>query len=484
MKKRSASACVDSTMTSTTDEASDYTSASASASDVPTSSTTSRTPLKGVARLRWRRPRLRRKKGEQFYTDWVVVCFAIALAVFSVLVGFAPACLLLYQSRHKPYNTDPLASCGIAHWENVTVVSVRSPEVDEAINLAGWYFMSPNAPLEGPKACVAVIHGHGQNMARDLWSSNKRTRTKSVLSKAVAPLWQAGFHVLTVDMRNHGRSGDTPYVSLGFEESHDVTAAVRFLAREKQCENIGIFGESMGGVASLFATAHNFPRNPHGDRVKALVVDSPFALAQWAFESWFTLKFGSWVPPVLLQYIWFWIGVVAPFDVDAVNTLHIISNIKIPLHHAHGRTDLLVPFSHAEVIHQAVMRNRTQTPPAEQQNLAPYQAHVQAYRVPRYHPEIVDFFGRHLLPSAQSAQPLSEKLRWSNYTNPLTVNDNDVYHVESHHDTHETPELSPGLPAIPLPAREPSVPFIPTGRQSIATEKLLRRAPVQVAVVQ
>jgi len=43
---------------------------------------------------------------------------------------------------------------------------------------------------------------------------------KGVLHKGVVPFLMAGFNVLTIDLRNHGMSGDAKPVTLGEFEYH------------------------------------------------------------------------------------------------------------------------------------------------------------------------------------------------------------------------------------------------------------------------
>jgi predicted alpha/beta hydrolase len=62
-------------------------------------------------------------------------------------------------------------------------------------------------------------------------------------------LWNSGFNVLIMDLRNHGKSSkygfQGSYITFGSEEYKDVYGAINFL-KAKYNTTIGILGYGMG----------------------------------------------------------------------------------------------------------------------------------------------------------------------------------------------------------------------------------------------
>ncbi|MEM6344101.1 MAG: alpha/beta hydrolase [Bacteroidota bacterium] len=68
-------------------------------------------------------------------------------------------------------------------------------------------------------------------------------------------LVEAGYSVLMYDMRNHGNSEQTDWVSWGIEERKDVLAAIKFVSEHPEYKDasIGLLSICMGQSASVFA---------------------------------------------------------------------------------------------------------------------------------------------------------------------------------------------------------------------------------------
>ncbi|TMU55131.1 alpha/beta hydrolase [Flagellimonas algicola] len=68
-------------------------------------------------------------------------------------------------------------------------------------------------------------------------------------------LVEAGYSVLMYDMRNHGNSEQTGWVSWGKDERKDVVGAIKFISEHKDYQNasIGLLSICMGQGASVFA---------------------------------------------------------------------------------------------------------------------------------------------------------------------------------------------------------------------------------------
>jgi uncharacterized protein len=133
--------------------------------------------------------------------------------------------------------------------------TVRFPSREAGIEIAGWY-----VEAEASAPAVILVHGLG---------SCKNSHT--VLTPA-GMLYQAGFNVLMIDVRDAGESSyEDGRSAIGNTEYQDVLGAWDWLVAERAIapQRIGLVGESLGAATSLIA----FSQEP---RLAAVFVDSPF----------------------------------------------------------------------------------------------------------------------------------------------------------------------------------------------------------------
>jgi alpha-beta hydrolase superfamily lysophospholipase len=141
---------------------------------------------------------------------------------------------------------DPDSAFGI-YFEAVRFPTAGGSELD------GWL-----VPAEGglPFA-VVFVHAAG--------------RDRRELLGRLRFVHDAGYPVLLFDLRDHGRSDGAGRGSgLGYRELHDVSAAVRYMKRERGHRGVAVYGVSLGASAALLAAA--------GDRdIDAVIAEAPFA---------------------------------------------------------------------------------------------------------------------------------------------------------------------------------------------------------------
>ena len=99
--------------------------------------------------------------------------------------------------------------------------------------LSGWYLPHREHP-------VTIIMTHG------LFRSRYETLDRGV------ELWRQGYGVLLYDLRRHGQSF-AEFSTLGFNERHDVLAAVNFVREHAPGNKIVLMGVSMGAAATFLA---------------------------------------------------------------------------------------------------------------------------------------------------------------------------------------------------------------------------------------
>ena len=105
---------------------------------------------------------------------------------------------------------------------------------EDGIHLTGWWI-----PAAGSDRAVLQLHGHSGSMDCDIGF--------------VPNLHAAGFNVLMIDFRGHGRSGGKR-VTFGAKERLDVQAAAQWL-KHKGMRKVGAVGISLGGMSAICGAA-------------------------------------------------------------------------------------------------------------------------------------------------------------------------------------------------------------------------------------
>lgn len=250
-----------------------------------------------------------------------------------VLLLFGGLLLILfiygfYQAKKIVYPPRILLSDFHAEWgdkKNPEEYGLKYQNISFRLNsgeplLSGWY-------VKGTKTntAVVVVEGWGQNR-------NKALRYTSFFNKL-------GYPVLTFDFRGQGAS-EGKLCTLGYQESKDIAAAVKYLLEEKKTENIILFGVSMGGVASLlYASENNQPE------IKAIIVDSIY----YNFKMLIRDKIHQ-VSPLLIYPLANFINLSASFFMKlpvCYIDLNQAQNVNVPVLIIHSSSDREIPVSQA-----------------------------------------------------------------------------------------------------------------------------------------
>jgi uncharacterized protein len=200
----------------------------------------------------------------------------------------------------------------------------------QGLTLRGWYIPPPAA---GSGRAPAIAWGHGNASDRRQWLP------------VAAAVHEAGMAQMLFDFRGRGDS-DGEVISLGAHEAGDMRAALDALAARPEVDPLRLAtgGKSMGASAALIEAA--------GDaRVKALVLDSPFADLIGVVDH--TIAAYHLPPaifgPVLMKVA----GWRAGYDPWGVRPVDDIAKIKAPILLFHGDADTLIPFADARRLTQA-----------------------------------------------------------------------------------------------------------------------------------
>jgi len=217
-----------------------------------------------------------------------------------------------------------------------------------------------------PAPAVALLHGWGGN-------------AEQMLPFAV-PLHRAGFAVLLLDARNHGRSESDGFSSM-VKFAEDLEHGLDWLAEEPRVDAgcLAVLGHSVGAAAGLLAASRR-------KGVAAVVSVASFAhperlmrrmLAHWRIPY---RPLGRWI----LNYIERTIG-ARYSEIAPVNT---IARINCPVLLIHGDSDQRVPEADAHAIHARRTHNNVEL------LLLPRVDHDSVEAIEEHATQVVDFLAR------------------------------------------------------------------------------------------
>lgn len=152
------------------------------------------------------------------------IAVKVALALAVLFVGGSVAAALIFTGAAP-------ADVGMARDLPFPASDVEFPTADD-LTIRGWY-----APSGADSGTVILLHGYQGN------------RTHMIPRARM--LREAGYGVLLYDARGCGAS-DGDLVSMGYYETEDLLAAIRFL-RERGERRIACIGVSQGGATIALA---------------------------------------------------------------------------------------------------------------------------------------------------------------------------------------------------------------------------------------
>ncbi len=185
------------------------------------------------------------------------------------------------------------------------------------------------APGPGASPALAVLHG---------WGGNAET-----MLPLAAPLHRAGYTLLFLDARSHGRSEPDSFSSLP-RFTEDIEHAVDWLKCQPGVDatRVGVVGHSVGAAAAMFAASR---RGDLAAVVSIAAFAHPEAVMRHLLAAWRVPYFPlGWY---ILRYIQHVIGYRFA-DIAPLNT---IGRIRCPVLLVHGTGDAIVPVEEAHALH-------------------------------------------------------------------------------------------------------------------------------------
>lgn len=215
----------------------------------------------------------------------------------------------------------PQAHPGVAAGR-VREVHLRGPR---GKRLSGW-LVSPASASRRPAPAVLVMHGWGANAAM-MWP-------------VVPPLHDAGFAVLLIDARCHGRSDGEAFTSMP-RFAEDIAAGLDWLKRQPDIatDRLALLGHSVGAAAALLHLSR------HRD-AQAVVSLSSFAHPREVMRGFMAEKRLPY--PVVGWYVMRHVQRVIGSRFDDIAPLNTIARVQCPVLVVHGRADTVVPVADAD----------------------------------------------------------------------------------------------------------------------------------------
>lgn len=296
-----------------------------------------------------------------------LLALLLAGAIYLGLAAYAAAIFTVAPRTFDP-NNNP-AKFGLDFHE------VRFSSRTPGLELAGWYMPNP-----GSTRALVMVHGH---------TSSRSSEFGGGIGELAAALHQRGFAVLAIDLRGHGTSDAAP-IGFGTVEHDDVAGALDWLRAEGfATDQLGVFGVSMGGAASIRALADD-------PEVAALVVDGTPAVIQEVVQRQWTQNLR--LPEFFLSTTLFVARMRYGIDLEANAALNAMPRLAPrPVLIIHGLDDPLILPDHAERLAAAL--------PSAELWLIAGSGHAQNFATERerYLARVADFFDRHV--PAQSPRP-------------------------------------------------------------------------------
>ena len=280
-------------------------------------------------------------------TVLVVILYILAIIIFISLFGFFSAIKPpKFNSKITP------ADFGL-EYENV--------EFKSDITLRGWFIPSKHSN-------ATIIIGHGYPFDK----GNVLPAIKFLNKK---------YNLLLYDFRSFGES-EGSISTVGYKETDDAVAAVKYLKKRKDVGKIGAWGISLSSSTFIMAAART-------KDIKVIVADCPYASLEGMIDRTYRFLFFLKYPFVFTTNLLS--KMVLGVDPAKVSPVDDIKKLDIPVFLIHGKRDFQIPFESSQMLYDAANEPKKLW-------LIEKAGHCRAYSTnpAKYEKEVMGFFDKYL----------------------------------------------------------------------------------------
>ncbi|WP_299521297.1 alpha/beta hydrolase [Winogradskyella sp.] len=181
------------------------------------------------------------------------------------------------------------------------------------------------ASAKTPKSTIILLHGIRSSKTHFLELS--------------AFLSENGYNSVAIDLRAHGES-EGQFCTFGVAEKKDIKSVIDYLIEKENFENIGIWGQSLGGAVALQAMGFD-------QRIKFGIIESTFTDFKTIVNDYFDLHAGFSFKP-FSDYLANRAARIADFDADDAHPIKYCENIDQPILIVHGNKDKRIDVSYGK----------------------------------------------------------------------------------------------------------------------------------------
>lgn len=261
------------------------------------------------------------------------IFFALTIVTFILLHFYVPRFITeirnpfieLIRGKHTPNETLKISNKPV----NRKYIKFKS---FDNLTLSAYINYSN---LETTKGTIILLHGIRSNKECFLELSNR-------LSKL-------GFNSIALDSRAHGNSQGT-HCTFGVNEKYDISKLIDYLEKnENIVENIGIWGQSLGGAIGLQALGNE-------KRLKFGIIESTFTDFRTITNDYFNYHLG-FNSKKLTDYLVERAGKIAQFDIDLAKPIKFCEKINQPIFIVHGNLDKRINIKYARQNFEKILSN-------------------------------------------------------------------------------------------------------------------------------
>lgn len=198
----------------------------------------------------------------------------------------------------------------------------------DGLSLYGEYYeYKKGSPIE------IMMHGYRGNHIRDMSSGVKRAHS-------------CEHNALIIDQRAHGQSeGNT--ITFGVKERFDCLSWINYIIEKfGKDTKIILTGVSMGAATVMNTAGMDLPKN-----VVGVLADCGYDSQQEMIK--LTIKDMHLPVKVFYPFVKLGAKIYGRFNLDEINPLQAVKNIKLPIIFVHGDKDGIVPCSMCENLYNA-----------------------------------------------------------------------------------------------------------------------------------